>query len=387
MKLWLCAFATVCGLLLYAGSPGPDVSPWKREGAFWVQTMQITVPAAMMVVRANSPVTVRGVQSDSITCTVRKRVRARSQAEAERLSSGVQFRGSQQPSYSEFVVASPDVAELNVEVDVRAPRAIRKALVDTRAGNIDAADLEGVLKLETLGGNIQVDRVKGDVYLKTGGGEVKLGEIAGGVRCISAGGSIRANRIQGEAWLETAGGEISVVESGGPLHVSTPGGNIRVQKAKSRVEARTGGGKIEVWEAAGIVTAENSGGSIQVGSAPGVRCESSGGAIQLKAATGPVRAITHVGSILAHLMDGIQNSVLSTDNGDVTVLIPAKMPVTVKALNQGGKSGRIVSEFSEVRVQRAPDGSPRYQADGVLNGGGPLLVISASQGSIYLKKQ
>jgi hypothetical protein len=74
------------------------------------------------------------------------------------------------------------------------------------------------------------------------------------------------------------------------------------------------------------------------------------------------------------------DSYLSTGNGDITVLIPSNLSVTVQAQD----NQRIVSEFRELAIRRQ---GPRVIAEGSLNGGGPLLQISGLGGTIFLKRQ
>jgi hypothetical protein len=104
-----------------------------------------------------------------------------------------------------------------------------------------------------------------------------------------------------------------------------------------------------------------------------------------------LRAATDVGSILAELMrgSGFQDSILSTGAGDITVYIPSNMALTVKAMNENGPGGRIVSEFSEVMVRRAAAAAARQAvtAEGAINGGGPILRLTSTGGTIYLKRQ
>jgi DUF4097 and DUF4098 domain-containing protein YvlB len=139
------------------------------------------------------------------------------------------------------------------------------------------------------------------------------------------------------------------------------------------------------------VTAENSGGAIQISAAQGVKCEAAAGGIRLRGVSGELRAATSLGSILAELMAGqtITDSYLSTASGDITVVIPSNLSVTVEAMNQSpGRRGTIVSEFSEIRVQ--PGGARnqnRVTASGALNGGGPVLRIAANDGMIFLRRR
>jgi DUF4097 and DUF4098 domain-containing protein YvlB len=251
---------------------------------------------------------------------------------------------------------------------------------------MEVYDFEGGIDAGSSGGMIRMDRIGGPVVAQTGGGSVLFGVLKSKVRVLSAGGSIRVNHVSGDSWFETAGGEIFIGESYGPVHAATGGGNIVVERAGAAVRAQTAGGRIEVHQALGVVTAENSSGSIEIGSAPGVLCESTGGVIRLQGVSGALRAVTNAGSILADLLSGrpLLNSVLSTASGDINVFIPSNLSVTVKAQSNSGRSGRIVSEFAEIPVRVSASAT---LAEGILNGGGPLLQISAMHGTIYLRRR
>lgn len=85
----------------------------------------------------------------------------------------------------------------------------------------------------------------------------------------------------------------------------------------------------------------------------------------------------------------MENSILNSASGDITVVIPARLAVTIQAMNElPGKYGRIVSEFSEIRVLPvvAPVRGP-VLAEGALNGGGPVLRVAATRGTIFLRRK
>ena len=148
---------------------------------------------------------------------------------------------------------------------------------------------------------------------------------------------------------------------------------------------------IQVQQADGAVTAESYGGAIQVNAANGVRCDSAGGPIRLRNVAGPLRASTAAGSILAELLSGnrIEDSTLSTNAGDITVFIASNLGLTVAARNDSaGALGRIISDFPEIRVKALSQaGASPVVAEGVLNGGGPILRINVVGGTIYLRRQ
>ncbi len=128
-------------------------------------------------------------------------------------------------------------------------------------------------------------------------------------------------------------------------------------------------------------------------SANGVRCESAGGAIRLRNVAGAVHAFANSGSILAELATGsggsnraMANSMLSTDAGDITVLIPSNLALTVQAINESGGSGRIISDFPQVLPKAGGLAGGPVVAEGALNGGGPLLRVNVLGGTIYLRR-
>jgi DUF4097 and DUF4098 domain-containing protein YvlB len=368
-------------------------APIRREGAHWVQviTGSIAIPSdCRLKVETRGPVTLRGIQGERVSYTITKRVRARSEAEARALLNAAAVRTAVRNGSASISLAQRTRPLVTAEMELGSRPDLEEASVETVGGDVQVYDIQGTVRAESGGGLIQMDRIGADVTAKTGGGEIRLGRIDGSIRCFSGGGLIQVDRAGKESWLETAGGDIFVRESGGPLHTWTAGGNIQIQRSAAMVSARTSGGRIEVLRANGIVLADNSGGSIQVGSSTGVRVASAGGSIRLRGSSGSLRAVTDVGSILAELMSGVplQDSTLSTGAGDITVYIPSNLPLTVKALNENGPAGRIVSEFSEIMVRNASEAAREHVlAEGVLNGGGPVLRLTSTGGTIYVKRQ
>jgi DUF4097 and DUF4098 domain-containing protein YvlB len=369
-------------------------APIRREGAHWVQVItgsMVLPPEAKLKVDTRGPIILQGQSSspNNISYTIKKRVRAKSEAEARTLLRAAAVSAHVRRGLA-TVSLSQTRSRISAEVLLKCDRDLQSATLATSAGDIEVYDIQGPVQADTEGGLIQMDRIGSDVVARTGGGEIRFGAINGSIRCFSGGGRIQVDRAGRESWLETAGGDILVRESGGPIHTSTAGGNIIVQRAGAMVSARTSGGRIEVGQAGGIVLADNSGGSIHVGSAGGVRVASAGGSIRLRGSSGSLRAATDVGSILAELMQGVslQDSILSTGAGDITVYIPSNLPLTVRALNENGPAGRIISEFSEIMVWRAAEAAQQsVLAEGAINGGGPVLRLTSTGGTIYLKRQ
>jgi methyl-accepting chemotaxis protein len=152
-------------------------------------------------------------------------------------------------------------------------------------------------------------------------------------------------------------------------------------------DAATGGGEIIVDKAAGLVTARNLAGHVQVGAAAGVSCESHSGGIRVNNIAGAMRVSTSAGSIFASLLNParLTDSLLTTGNGDITVVIPSNVGVNVRAVNaMTDNMRRIVSDFRQVQARLR---GAALVAEGSVNGGGPLLEINGRGGTIFIKRQ
>jgi hypothetical protein len=373
-----------------------ETSSLRREEGYWVQTSTQTIPTApgaRLDIQTYGPVTITNdlpPNQDSALLRVIKRVRARTEAEAASLLRLSVLTTQGDASSVVIHIQRPARLPIPAEVHIRTRGDLTRVGLETYGGDIRVTGVDGNVDVESGGGLIRLDEIGGNVTARTAGGEIRLGRIGGSVRCATGGGTIQAMQTGGESWFETAGGEIHIGETKGPLYASTGGGSIHIGRAGASVSARTAGGRIEVEQANGIVLAGNSSGSIQIGTARGVRCESTGGSIRLRGSGGSLRAVTDIGSILAELLPGlsIQDSVLSTGAGDITVFIPSNFALTIKALSESGRTGRIISEFAEVpvRLSNSPDRSS-MTAEGALNGGGPLLTLTSGGGTIYLRRQ
>jgi DUF4097 and DUF4098 domain-containing protein YvlB len=365
-----------------------------REGRYWVETVNgvaTSTPFDRFRLDTVGNVVLQGGNGDKVTYKLKLRVRAADAREAEALLHEFEVRSRSQNGWLRLTVTPPANISEGPELSVSVPRSLQQVWIETRGGNVQATDLDGEVQARSAAGRMVVDRVKGKAEVRTGGGDIQVGEVGGMVRCYSGAGVIRVQSAGGESWLDTAGGEVFVHQAFGPVHAATAGGNIRVERASNTVFARTAAGLIEVQQADGAVTAESSAGAIQVNAANGVRCESASGTIRLRNVWGALRASTAAGSIMAELLSGnrIQDSTLSTNAGDITVFIASNIPLTVMARNDsGGATGRIISDFKEIRVKEGslPGASP-VLAEGALNGGGPLLRINVNGGTIYLRRQ
>ncbi len=202
------------------------------------------------------------------------------------------------------------------------------------------------LEIDTAGGYIEAEGVEGTASLDTSGGAIRLTDLAGRVDADTSGGSITARRLSGPVRLDTSGGAIRVEGVDGDLVATTSGGSIVAEAVSGDVEVETSGGSIQVREAGGFVRAETSG--------------------------GPVTAVFAAGNGRGGSLD--------TSGGGVTAVVDPAVALDIDASTSGG---RVVLELP-VTVQGQIS---RSSVRGKLNGGGPLLKLRSSGGSIVLKSR
>jgi DUF4097 and DUF4098 domain-containing protein YvlB len=357
--------------------------PWlTQEGGQWVRTFHdIALAKPRLRINAHGPVTLEGGVSTGFEYTVKVAVRARTREQARIMLEKTALRTETQGDWFVLTVPERDSAT----VTIRAPH-LRQAVVSSSDGAVEASGIDGALTVDTGADQVRVDRIHGDCTLGTGGGDIHAGTVDGFLHCITGAGAIIAKAVRGEAVLRTNGGDITALSVEGPARAETGGGTVHLGTIHGAVTVVNGGGPIVVDSASGVVTTRDMAGPVTVREAAGIRCDSANGGITLGRIDGPMRVATAMGSIVANLEGSkLGDSYLATANGDITVLIPSNVGVRINAENRLADSmRRIVSDFREIQPHLR---GMRLEAEGRVNGGGPLLQISASSGTIFLKRQ
>ena len=382
----------IAGLFTGIAGFGQSVeqTPIVRDGSWWTQTSHGSVATSgieRVSVHAEGGVAFVGGSGKSVLYSLKKRVRASNPRRAESRLRSFRIESHRLGGALHLTFTTPAGSDTSADLAITVPRDLPLVEIESLGGDASAQDFDGIFRLITGGGQIDANRLR-NCFLKTAGGDIRIGSVSGPLQCYTGGGTIHVGRAGGKTQLETAGGNIEVGEMDGMLTALTGGGNIHVTRSRDAVVAKTQGGLIEVQNAGGLVTAQTAAGSIQVTSSQGVRCASANGTIRLRNVAGVLRASTESGSILAELRPGepLGNSTLSTNSGDITVLIPSDMALTVFARNESrGSMGRIISDFPEIRSAAYRSLLPQV-AQGSLNGGGPELRLVAAGGTIFLRR-
>lgn len=168
--------------------------------------------------------------------------------------------------------------------------------------------------------------------------------------------------------LESTNGSLRLESLAGPARLRTTNGSVKLNAIDGVVKAETTNGSITADDLRGGIEAESTNGSVRINlasvmDAGAIRLETTNGAIELTAAKlagNPIHC--------------------DTTNGSITL----RLPTDVKAQVKGRTSNsRIHSDFD---IAGEFD-SKRRSVDGTINGGGPLIELSTSNGAIRIEKR
>lgn len=182
-----------------------------------------------------------------------------------------------------------------------------------------------------------------------------------------------------EVRAESGSGSVSIAGIAAPVSAETGSGTVRLDNIGGPVDAKTGSGSIRADGVAGAFNGNTGSGSIYLlQTAPGDVVVSTGsGSSELKSVAGAVRASAGSGRIT---VDGrlAGDWRLTTGSGSVRVSLPVDAAFDVEAESSSGGIDighpiTVEGKLSERRVS------------GSVRGGGPLLYIDTSSGSITVR--
>lgn len=356
--------------------------------------MQGSLPAARNIrIKVDmGAVTVHGGQQPNITYVLHSHSFASDQG-----------GGNRSGSFKINAYTKGDTAWIVAEWEGRRPHRFSGEFVIDLPRNTDS------VKIQTGGGAVQAMGITGQVGIGSGGGKVQLDDIGGSVDVETGGDSIDIGTVGGDLKLETGGGNISIKSAKGQIKAETGGGNVLVMSGDSAAQVEAGGGNVEIRHCGGGIKASTGGGNITLGDIGGpAQVSTGGGSIRLASARGRVGANSGAGSIelfgvpSAKVETGAgaitvkfinnggdhSDSMLETSAGDITVYVAPNVKLSVRASVDMGNGHRINSDFADIHIASEGDtwGPRSLNAEGNLNGGGPVLKVRTTTGDICFRK-
>ncbi len=367
-----------------------------REGGAWGEQITGSLAAVknLRVKVDMGSVIVRGGQQQGISYIVHTNFKTSSEQNARR-----QFEQYKVTAYvkgdTAWIVGDwqggKQPRHFSGEVSINVPREMALLKLETDGGNVDATGITGRVEAESGGGGMHLDDIGGAASVDTGGGQIDVGTVGGDVSLHTGGGTIKVRHANGKVVAETGGGGIEIESGAQGATIDTGGGNILVRQCSGKVKASTGGGSIDLSDIGGPAEIDTGGGSIHLTSVKGhVHAETAGGSIDLLGVPS-AQAETGAGGIIVKLVNTggeRRDSELETAAGDITVYIAADVAINVRASVDMGSGHHITSEFPDIHITTEGQqwGPKTLNADGRLNGGGPVLKVRTSTGDISFKR-
>jgi DUF4097 and DUF4098 domain-containing protein YvlB len=389
-RRWMVAAATLAlAAPLWAQSPKVF-----RDGDSWVEETAGTLSAGRefrSFVDLGS-VLVQG-NSSQVSYVVRKRSRTSSEEEARRQFEQLRISATKvgDAVVLEGRLLSRSVNRLSADIVIQIPRLTQLVKVETKGGNLALSSISGSVIGATAGGNVKVDTVSGPVKIMSGGGNMEASNVTSDLYFQSGGGNVSIDRANGQVIVKTGGGQVSI-GTAGPTTVETGAGNVDVKKCSGDLHASTGGGNLNLGDVYGSVTADTGGGTVKLASAKGdVRVVTGGGAVELMKLGQSAHVETGGGTITAQFVAGrsqFKDSMLRTAVGNVVVYLPRDLGVNVHASTEMANGAGITSAFPGLTIssEGGKYGPKSMSAEGMLNGGGPILRVRTTIGQIDIRQ-
>jgi DUF4097 and DUF4098 domain-containing protein YvlB len=174
-------------------------------------------------------------------------------------------------------------------------------------------------------------------------GSARVDNLDGTVKAVMLGGSLKLKNVAGPVTAKAEGGSVSIDDVGGDLDAKAEGGSVAAGRVNGRVIARAEGGSVSIKEATDSIEARAEGGSVAAYISKQPRADSR----------------------------------LIAEAGNVELRLPESIAINIDA---SCSAGRLSSDFNLNGRQ------DENRLKGTINGGGPLLMVRASAGNIYLRK-
>lgn len=224
-------------------------------------------------------------------------------------------------------------------------------------GNIRIKGLQANQKLHTSDGDVEVFQIIGDVYAKTSDGDVFVRQVDGDLEPITSDGDIEISHIEGDVEGRTSDGDVELQDITGNVYLITSDGDLTAEDVVGDLELRSSDGDIRLNQTQGrnILT-------------------TSDGSISFRDLKGSLKARTSDGQIRGNMLSLDASLELKTSDGNIAVTLPGSI----------GLDLLLRAETIRTQLDNFSGTSKDHLIEGRVNGGGRLVSLHASDGSVSL---
>jgi len=318
--------------------------------------------ASLKVVDTRGAVSVHASDDDKITVTVRKRIGADSQGDADK------YNGETKPTITVIggLVTLDAKAEgagdhsVETDLDVSLPRKAAVSITSRRGdvnlvgreGNIDISaqhsdtsveDVTGNVKVSQEKGSAKVEQITGDVQIQGRMNEVSASDVKGSVQLEGEfQESVKLARIEKSVTFKSSRTDMELSRMDGSLDLDSD--DLHADEITGPVHLTTRSKNIRLEGVSGDVRLQNDNGGVEVG------------------------------------MRSVGNVQIDNRNGDIQFSVPDKAGFRLDART---REGEVQSDFSELKVENSDH---EGKASGTVGNGSSHVVLNNEHEGIEIRK-
>ncbi len=324
---------------------------------------EIPVGSTLHISDERGTITVNVANGKKMKISVRKKVRAEEQQDAEK------YNTKTKPQIA--------VADKVVTLDANTQGAGDKCVTTDMDIYVPA---NTALVITSGRGDVTVAGMSSNVEVNHHRGEVNVNDHTGNVTLNLDDSSVRLGHVKGDVNIHGSANEVAVEDVDGALHLDGEFQEsvrlVRVSKTVSFHSSRT---EMEFSRLDGRLDLDS--GDLRADSLVGpMRLTTRSKDIALEGLSGDLRLEDSNGTVEVGLRKP-GNIQIDNRKGDVTVTIPPNTAIKVEARTH---EGEIESDFDEIKVDKRDD--DQSSASGSIGTNGPKLAMNCEKGTIEIRK-
>jgi hypothetical protein len=325
-------------------------------------SQEIPAGSTLRVNDERGTITVNVGDGKTMKVSVRKKVRAEKEQDAENYNSKTKPQitvGDKVVTLNANTQGAGDKG-ITAEMDIYVP--LNTALVITSG--------RGDVTIAGMSSNVEVNHHRG---------EVNINDHTGNVSLSLDGSSARLAHVKGDVTIQGKANEVAVEDVDGAVHLNGEfQESVRLVRVSKTVSFRSSRTEMEFARLDGRLDLDS--GDLRADSLSGpMRLTTRSKDIALEGLSGDLRLEDENGTVEVglHKPGNIQ---IDNRKGDVQISIPPNTPIKVEART---REGEIESDFEEIKVDNHNNQS---SASGSIGTNGPRLVMNCEKGRIEIRK-
>ena len=325
-------------------------------------TQEIPAGSSLRLNDDRGTITVNVAESKTMKVSVRKRVRAEKEQDAD------DYNRKTKPQ----VIVGDKVVTLNANTQGAGDKGVTT--------DMDIyVPMNTALAITSGRGDVTIAGMGSEIVVNHRHGEININDQTGTVTLNLDGSSARLAHVKGDVSIQGKAKEVAVEDVDGAVHLNGEfQESVRLVRVSKTVSFRSSRTEMEFARLDGRLDLDS--GDLRADSLTGpMRLTTRSKDIALEGLSGDLRLEDQNGTVEVGLHNP-GNIQIDNRKGDVRVSIPPNTPIKVEART---REGEIESDFEEIKVDNRERGS---SADGSIGVNGPKLAMNCEKGSIEIRK-